>query len=90
MILNSESSYGKNYIAGVLDYNSQIWSLVNDTKISSIEQLLRSYEVILTKPKGLKTITIGTVTKLWASHPYSKDSKGIKSSTFGKYNGSYP
>ena len=41
----------KNYIAGVLDYNSQIWSPVNDTKISSIEQPLRSYTY---QTKGLE------------------------------------
>ena len=41
----------KNYIAGVLDYNSQIWSPVNDTKISSIEQLLIGYTY---QTKGLE------------------------------------
>ena len=35
----------KNYIGGILDYNSQLWSPVNTSKISSLEQLLRSYTV---------------------------------------------
>ena len=33
----------RNYIAGLLDYNSQIWSPVNQVKMSSLEQLLRYY-----------------------------------------------
>ena len=33
----------RTYISGLLDYNSQIWCPINEVKISSIEQLLRSY-----------------------------------------------
>ena len=33
----------RNYISGLLDYDSQIWSPVEKSKVSSIEQLLRSY-----------------------------------------------
>ena len=33
----------RTYIAGLLDYNSQIWCPIKEVKISSLEQLLRSY-----------------------------------------------
>ena len=42
----------RNYIAGLLDYNSQIWSPTNQVKMSSLEQLLRSYTF---NTKGLES-----------------------------------
>ena len=33
----------QNYISGLLDYNSQLWSPVSSVKVSSLEQLLRTY-----------------------------------------------
>ena len=42
----------RNYITGLLDYNSQIWSPTNQVKMSSLEQLLRSYTF---NTKGLES-----------------------------------
>ena len=33
----------RSYISGLIDYNSQIWSPVEETKMSQLENLLRSY-----------------------------------------------
>ena len=33
----------RTYISGLLDYNSQLWCPIEEGKVSSIEQLLRSY-----------------------------------------------
>ena len=43
----------RNYVAGLLDYNSQLWSPVDQIKMSSLEQLLRSYTA---HTKGLELL----------------------------------
>ena len=69
------------YISGLLDYNSQLWCPIEEVKISSIEQLLRSYTA---NTEGMQYYNYWERLKRWDCPLFNGDFKDIELSIFGK------